>query len=114
MASLVLGIAGEAIGGSLLGGFLGLTGAQIGGAIGARAVSFIDPAPPPGRSVRRAGPRLSDINIQASQEGAPVPSLYGRMRVAGQLLWATRFKETATTNSTGGGKGGGGVTVTET
>ena len=114
MASLVLGIAGEAIGGSLLGGFLGLTGAQIGGAIGALAGSFIDSALAPGQSVHRDGPRLSDINIQASQEGAPVPSLYGRMRVAGQLLWATRFKETATTNSTGGGKGGGGVTVTET
>ncbi|HWA91803.1 MAG TPA: glycoside hydrolase TIM-barrel-like domain-containing protein [Rhizomicrobium sp.] len=114
MASLVLGIAGEAIGGQLLGGFLGLTGAQIGGAIGALAGSLIDSALMPGQTVHREGPRLSDVNIQASQEGAPIPRLYGRMRVAGQLLWATRFKETATTTTTGGGKGGGGVTVTET
>src|SRR5262249_14966419 len=36
------------------------------------------------------------------------------LRVAGQLLWATRYKETQTTTTTGGGKGGGGVSVTET
>ncbi|HVZ90062.1 MAG TPA: glycoside hydrolase TIM-barrel-like domain-containing protein [Rhizomicrobium sp.] len=117
MASLVLGVVGSAVGG-LFGGFslfgAALTGAQIGGAIGAFIGSEIDAALMPGANIRRSGPRLTDINIQASTEGAPIPRVYGRMRVAGQLLWATKFKETATTNQTGGGKGGGGVSVTET
>jgi len=117
MAGLVLGAVGTALG-PLIGdiSFLGLTitGAQIGGAIGALIGSEIDSLLMPGTNIKRSGPRLSDVNIQSSTEGAPVPRLYGRMRVAGQLLWATKFKETATTTRSGGGKGGPSVTVTET
>ncbi|MCG8441004.1 MAG: host specificity protein, partial [Caulobacterales bacterium] len=57
------------------------------------------------------GPRLSDLHIQASTEGAGVPLIYGRARVGGQVIWAARFKEVQTTEG-GGGKGGG-PTVTE-
>jgi len=117
MASLVLGVAGSALGGAVLGGsVLGglLTGAQVGGALGALAGTAIDAALTPGRTVNRTGPRLSDINITASTEGAPIPRLYGRMRVAGQLIWATRFKETATTTSTKVGGKGAATTVRET
>jgi hypothetical protein len=115
MASLVLGIAGSAIGTSLLGaGFsvLGatITGAEIGGAIGAFVGSEIDAALSPGTRVK--GPRLSDINIQASTEGAAIPRIFGRIRVAGQILWATKFKEGTTTSSIGGK--GLGPKVTET
>lgn len=53
------------------------------------------------------GPRTADLAIQTSTEGAPIPLVYGRMRVAGQLIWAARFNETSTTRSSGGGKGGG-------
>jgi len=116
MASLVLGVAGAAIGTSLLGaGFsiLGatITGAEIGGAIGSFLGSEIDAALAPGTRVK--GPRLSDVNIQASTEGAAIPRIFGRMRVAGQLLWATKFKEASST-STSGGKGLGGPKVTAT
>jgi hypothetical protein len=120
MASLVLGVAGAAAGDALLGGgisFLGatLTGAQIGGAIGALAGTEIDAALMPGRSITRAGPRLSDINIQSSTEGAAIPRLFGRMRLAGQLIWASQFCETAVTGTaSSGGKGGASVTTTET
>ena len=119
MASLVLGIAGAALGPSLFGaGFsvLGatITGAEIGGAIGSFLGSEIDSLIAPGTHIARSGPRLSDINIQASSEGAPIPRLYGRVRSAGQLLWATRFRETATTTNSGGGKGGPSVSVTTT
>ncbi|MDE2182895.1 MAG: glycoside hydrolase/phage tail family protein [Alphaproteobacteria bacterium] len=105
MASLVLGVAGTALGSSLFGGglsFLGvtLTGAQIGGAIGAAIGTQIDAALMP--AVKRSGPRLGDITLQSSTEGAPVARVYGRMRLAGQLLWATRFKETTTTTTVGG------------
>jgi hypothetical protein len=119
MASLVLGAAGASIGSSLLGGGFSLlgatiTGAQIGGAIGSFIGTQIDQALMPGQHVTRNGPRLSDVNIQASTEGAPIPRLYGRTRVAGQLIWASQFKETPVTTTSGGGKGGGSATITET
>jgi hypothetical protein len=108
MASLVLGIAGEAIGPSLFGAGFSLfgatvSGAAIGGAIGALGGSLIDAAIAPGRHIN--GPRLSDINIQSSTEGAAVPTVFGRVRVAGQLIWASQFNQTTSTTSTGG-KGG--------
>ncbi|MEI9932801.1 MAG: hypothetical protein WDM89_20265 [Rhizomicrobium sp.] len=118
MAGLVFGAIGSALG-PLIGdiSFLGLTvtGAQIGGAIGALIGSEVDSLLMPGQSVKRTGPRLTDTSIQSSTEGAPIPRLYGRVRVAGQLLWATKFKETVTTTKTHeGGKGVGGATVTDT
>jgi hypothetical protein len=104
MATLVLGTAGRAIGTAIGGPIGGL----IGGALGALAGSQIDTALlAPNKTVSRQGSRLSDISIQTSTEGAPIPCLFGRVRVAGQIIWATRFKETTvtTSESTGGGKG---------
>ncbi len=114
MASLVLGIAGSAIGGSLFGGLsiLGVTGAQLGGALGALAGSEIDAALAPGRHAN--GPRLSDTSLQASTEGAAIPRVYGRVRLTGQVIWASRYKETAATTSSGSGKGIGAPSVSET
>ncbi|HEV2561915.1 MAG TPA: glycoside hydrolase/phage tail family protein [Rhizomicrobium sp.] len=116
MAALVLGVAGEAIGASICGTILGVSAATIGGAVGALIGQQIDNALMPGTHISRTGPRLSDINVQSSSEGAPVPRVFGRMRVAGQLIWATRFLETAVvaTQSAGGGKGGPKTTVSET
>ena len=107
MASLLLGVAGEAAGAALLGSgvsVLGasITGAEIGGAVGALAGSAIDAAIAPGRKI--TGPRISDINIQASTEGAAIPRPYGRTRLAGQVIWASQYKETKST-ATAGGKG---------
>jgi len=119
MASLVLGTIGSALGPSLFGGGFSLlgatiTGAQIGGALGAFLGSEIDAAIAPGTHTTRNGPRLSDTQIQASTEGAPIPRLYGRTRMAGQLIWATRFKETiVTTKQSSGGKGAPSASVTQ-
>jgi hypothetical protein len=117
MAALVLGIAGEALGTSLFGAGISifgatLSGAAIGGAIGAFAGSEIDAAIAPG--VSRKGPQLSDVNIQSSTEGAPIQRVFGRIRVAGQLLWATQFLQTAKTTKTNVGGKGIGTTVKET
>ncbi|KAA5805259.1 hypothetical protein F1654_04575 [Alkalicaulis satelles] len=54
----------------------------------------------------REGPRLSELSVQTSTEGAGIPIVYGRMRVTGQVIWAARFRESAQTRSSGGGKGG--------
>lgn len=115
MATLVLGAVGSAVGGALFpGSVLGtaITGATIGGAVGSVAGALVDNtllaplANASGETHIAKGPRLSDVQLGASSEGAPLPRLYGRARLAGQLIWATRFKEevTVTSQTTGGGQ----------
>jgi hypothetical protein len=60
------------------------------------------------------GPRLDNLQVQASTEGAPIAEIAGRARIAGQVIWATKFKEVATTETSGGGKGGGPTVETTT
>lgn len=116
MATLALAAVGASVGGALLPAgvsFLGatLTGAAIGSQVGAFAGSYVDNAlfgaSGQGRAVE--GPRLSNLQVTSSTEGAPIPRLYGRARLGGQVIWATDFEEEAvtTSQSTGGGKGGG-------
>ncbi|MFZ5615973.1 MAG: baseplate multidomain protein megatron [Pseudomonadota bacterium] len=53
------------------------------------------------------GSRLSSLAIQSSTEGAAVPRIWGRARLAGQIIWAANFKESvAETTQSSGGKGG--------
>jgi hypothetical protein len=59
------------------------------------------------------GPRLDGFSVQTSTEGAFVPIVYGRMRLAGQVIWLGPVTETARTRSTGGGKGGPEITEYE-
>ncbi|SON54892.1 hypothetical protein HDIA_1351 [Hartmannibacter diazotrophicus] len=104
MATLVLAAAGAALGQ----GF-GVYGLLIGRAVGALAGAAIDQALfGSSRTVERG--QLSDFSVQASTEGSPIPRVYGRARIAGDLIWATRLVETVT-SETVGGKGGGGTTV---
>lgn len=116
MATLALAAIGSAVGGALLPGglsFLGatLSGAALGSQIGAFAGNYIDNAlfGASGRGRAVEGPRLSDLHVTASTEGAPVPRIFGRARVGGQVIWATDFEEEVVTTreASGGGKGGG-------
>ncbi|HET6390800.1 baseplate multidomain protein megatron [Hyphomicrobium sp.] len=116
MATLALAAAGAAIGASAMPagfGLLGMTisGATIGSQIGALAGSYVDNAlfAPSGQARAVEGPRLSDLRITSSTEGAPLPKIYGRARVGGQIIWATDLEEeiTTTTQAVGSGKGGG-------
>ena len=113
MATLALGLAGAAIGGALLPSvsILGATigGAAIGRAIGGLAGSYIDNAlfGASGQGRVIDGPRLASLQIMASRDGAPMPRLYGRARIAGEVIWATNYEEDSTTTG-GGGKGLGG------
>lgn len=80
MATLVLSTVGSIFGG------------PIGGMIGAMAGQYIDQnilfKP---KAVH--GPRLTDLAVQTSSYGTQIPRLYGRMRVAGTVIWATPLKE---------------------
>jgi hypothetical protein len=80
----------------------GLFGGRIGGAIGAVIGQQIDGKlfGPKGGS----GPRLNDLAFQSSTYGAQIPKLFGRMRVAGSVIWATDLQEDRRRVSTGKGK----------
>ncbi|PPB79453.1 Gene Transfer Agent (GTA)-like protein [Albidovulum inexpectatum] len=116
MATLVLGAAGAAIGGSVGGAVLGISAATIGGAIGTMAGSVVDSwivgALQPDQ--RYEGARLDSLQVTSATEGATIPRVFGRMRLGGNIIWATDFTEHVSTTTQGGGKGGGpSVTTTE-
>lgn len=114
MATLALAAAGASIGSALLPagvsalGFT-LSGAAIGSQLGALAGSAIDGAlfGASGRARQTQGPRLQNLHVTASTEGAPVPRLYGRARLGGQIIWATDIEEEAVSSSTGSGSSKG-------
>ena len=54
------------------------------------------------------GPRLDSFHLQTSRDGAPMPRVFGRVRLAGQVIWSSRVRETVAEESVGG-KGGGPV-----
>ena len=66
------------------------------------------------RNLFTGGAMLDSLRITSSTEGAVIPRLYGRMRIGGNIIWATDFREETRTTSQGGGKGGGGGKVTTT
>lgn len=92
MATLVLSTIGNALGG------------PAGGAIGALVGQSIDQQllGPPTR-----GPRLGDLKVQSSSYGTQIPRVYGRMRVAGTVVWATDLVESSQAS---GAKGSAGMT----
>jgi hypothetical protein len=105
MATILLSAAGAAIGGGISSTFLGLSGAVIGRAVGASLGGLIDQ-----KMFGQAAPvveagKVDSFRVQSAQEGAVIPRVMGRMRIAGQMIWSSKFKETVTTASTGGGKG---------
>ncbi|MGE5510142.1 MAG: baseplate multidomain protein megatron [Bacteroidota bacterium] len=115
MATLALAAAGAAVGGALLPAGVSLFGATLSGAVigsqvGALAGSFIDQAllSPSGSARTASGPRLSDLKVTASTEGAAIPRLYGRSRLGGQLIWATDIEEERVVSGASSAKGGGG------
>ncbi|MCP8937776.1 glycoside hydrolase/phage tail family protein [Alsobacter sp. SYSU M60028] len=109
MTTLVLQAVGSFVG-SALGGPVGsVIGQAVGAAAGAAIDSALLDAATPARRVQ--GPRLSAMAGLASTEGAPMPRVYGRARVGGQLIWATRFRESRKVTKSGG-KGTGKVRAT--
>src|SRR3569833_2386390 len=66
-------------------------------------------------NIQQEGPRLTDLSVQTSTDGAPLLEIFGTVRVAGNILWSAGIKETKNvTEQDVGGKGGGGTTVTST
>jgi len=91
MATMVLTVVGTALGGPI--------GAAIGATLGQVIDSQILFAPK-----ARQGPRLADLRLQTSRYGDQIPRLYGTMRVAGSVIWATDLVERRQRQSAGKGQ----------
>lgn len=93
MANLVISGVGAAIGGF----YGGTTGAQIGWMLG----SYIA-----GNDAEKIPqPTIADLRVQTAAYGGPIPVVFGKQRVAGNIIWAAN-KTTYKVEQ--GGKGGGG------
>jgi hypothetical protein len=103
MATLLLSAAGAALGAGFGGTVLGLSGAVIGRAIGATLGRVID------QRLLGAGSdpvdvgRIDRLRLSGAGEGAGIGQLWGRMRVGGQVIWATQFTETVRRRKSGKG-----------
>lgn len=100
MATLALGFLGAAIGGSIGGTVLGVAAATIGGFIGSTIGGFVDNLLFP---VHTEGPRLTDLSVQVSTYGEPIPKSFGPENpITGNVIWSSGLIESS---HTVGGKG---------
>ncbi len=90
MATLVLSTVGTIFGGPL--------GGAIGGFIGSQFDQAVI-----GNGPDREGARLAEVSVQTSSYGTAIPQIFGNMRTAGSVIWATDLQEDS--NREGGGKG---------
>lgn len=109
MATMVLSSAGAVIGGALGGPM----GAMIGQAVGAVGGAFID------QELFRqehniARGELGALQLQTAAEGASLPFVYGRVRLSGHVIWATRYEEVISEQKQGGKATDGSSTTTIT
>ncbi len=111
MAQLVLSTIGRAIGARVAPQAFRAIGAALGEVGGAALGRSIDQQIF-GETRRFEGARLTDLHLQGSTEGASIPIVFGSVRIAGQVIWAARFKETSQTVESGGKGGGPRVTTT--
>ncbi len=103
MATILLSAAGAALGSSIGGSVLGLSAAVLGRAAGATLGRVIDARILGAGSPAVETGRIDRFRLTGASEGASIGEVHGRARVAGQVIWATRFQER--TRSSGGGKG---------
>ncbi|KFE36329.1 baseplate multidomain protein megatron [Thioclava atlantica] len=103
MATILLSAAGAALGAGFGGTVLGLSGAVIGRAVGATLGRVIDQQLLGGGSGSVETGRVDRLRLTSASEGEGLMRSWGRVRAAGQVIWATRFVESK--RKRGGGKG---------
>lgn len=114
MAKIVLTVGGYVLGNMLLPGLGGAIGGLVGGYVG----GMVDQQLFGGTASQTVyGARMQDLRVQSSSYGAVIPLLYGKGRMAANVIWMRGFDEEVRTDTQtvgGGGKGGGsgGQTVT--
>lgn len=108
MATLLLSAAGAAIGGSFGGSVAGMATGVIGKAVGATLGAVIDQRLTGAGSEPVETGRVERFKVMGAGEGECLPRVFGRVRVAGQIIWSSRFLEDVDSRRVGG-KGGGGA-----
>ncbi|MFD3191064.1 glycoside hydrolase/phage tail family protein [Sedimentitalea sp. HM32M-2] len=103
MATILLSAAGAAVGGSVGGTLAGLSTVAVGRAVGATMGQVIDQRLLGTGSEPVETGRVDRFRLTRAGDGEPIAQVFGRMRVGGQVIWASDFIETA--SKTGGGKG---------
>jgi hypothetical protein len=103
MATILLSAAGAAIGSAIGGTAFGLSAAVIGRAVGATVGRVIDARILGAGSPAVERGKVDRFRLTGASEGAPIATAHGRVRIAGQVIWASRFEEIVT--ESGGGKG---------
>ncbi|APE43809.1 host specificity protein [Sulfitobacter alexandrii] len=103
MATVIFSAAGAALGGSVGGTLAGLSSVAIGRAVGATLGRVVDQRllGQGGQAVETG--KVDRFRLTRSGEGEPVARVFGRMRLGGQVIWVSDFRETV--NVSGGGKG---------
>ena len=96
MATLVLSALGAAAGASVGGGLLGLSSVVIGRAIGAVAGRAVDQMILGAGSDAVEHGKVDRFRVTGASEGAAVTRLFGRMRLGGQVIWASEVAEILT------------------
>ncbi|WP_436399283.1 baseplate multidomain protein megatron [Roseobacter sp. S98] len=104
MATIVLSAAGSALGASLGGTVAGISTAVIGRAVGATLGKVIDQKLIGEGSDAIETGRVDRFRLFSASEGEPLSQVYGRMRLGGQVIWASDFTEVVSVSG-GGGKG---------
>ncbi len=99
MAQLAFGLVGAFIGDAAIAGTIfGFTGAQIGFNIGSLIGGFLFAPEQPDTF----GPRLTDLKVTSSTPGLTIPIGFGTYRMNGNIIFANKIEEVATSV---GGKG---------
>ena len=109
MATILLSAVGAAIGAGFGGTILGLSGAVIGRALGASLGRVIDASLLGMGSAPVETGKVDRFRLMSVGEGAPVARVWGRVRLGGHVIWASRFQENVATS----GKGLGGPRTSE-
>jgi hypothetical protein len=64
-----------------------------------------------GQNLNQAQPSYTQLNVQTSSQGLPIPIVYGAQKISGNLLWYGDFqKHDNSGKGKGGGKGAGATT----
>ncbi len=104
MATILFSAAGAAVGGSIGGTLAGLSSVAVGRAVGATLGRVVDQRllGQGGQAVETG--KVDRFRLTNAGEGDPISRLYGRMRLGGQVIWASDFQEIVRVSG-GGGKG---------
>jgi len=97
MASIALSAAGSAVGGALLGPL----GAALGNVAGSMIGNSVDGALfGSNKNYNTHAHRLKNLQVQSSSYGKMIPVVYGKAKLAGNIIWAQDLIEVPNTQHT--------------